>query len=390
MKLPKIVFVCGTFNDKGGKASSLGGLLYSSFIAPASPLEPGGNVFHLNGGTLEDLEAAYEHATKANVVIWMPNVPNDHPKSLVRSIKIVNRECVLVTSKRVVEKDYSFPAIIQHALALHSNLVLVFRKHAAYNDRYAVELIDPLGNTYGQAKSLNEVISIGARLRLRVDYLSSLRRIGSVKAVGSCPETEPEESEFMEVVQTAAARFAELIPSPVPVTRFVGNAAFRCSFGFPAFRKTNDRFYVSRRNVDKTIATIRDFVPVLGESDGKLVYCGDHKPSVDAPIQGALFALYPKIKYILHGHVYLAVEPWTSSVIPCGALNEVQEVWEHFPDHEANYFAINLRGHGFIAGATEPSRLGSLLPKYYARPAPEDQTAWIDRQVDKARAEQLN
>jgi hypothetical protein len=130
--------------------------------------------------------------------------------------------------------------------------------------------------------------------------------------------------------------------------------------------------------VDKTWLSMADFVPIINQTGDKLVYCGDHKPSVDAPIQGALFELYPDINYLLHGHVYVSGIPTTKSVIPCGALNEASVVWQAASSHDTKNFVVNLRGHGFIAGSVGTKFLGDLLGRYVARPLPEDQSEWTN------------
>ena len=390
-KMKNIVFVCGTFNKDGGKASSIGQQLYLGFMS--NMLNPNlrqYDCFFMNGGSLADLELAAHKAMSAHAVVWLANVPNEQPKNCVKAIKVVNQRCVLVTSKRSVEKQYSLPAVVQHALGLHANLVIMFEPFhdlgGSDKKHYRATLLDPLGNQYYQATHHAEYLALGAVLNLRVGYLLDLRRVGTTKAIGSCPEGQPDEPEFLDLVHRSAERFAQLIPSPEPVSRFVGNAAFRCTHGFPAVRSiaSANTFYVSRRNVDKAIAKLSDFVPVIDEtSEGNLLYCGDFKPSVDAPIQAKLFQLYPNIRYMLHGHVYLSLVPHTDTVLPCGALLEVDEVWRHYADHDCNAFALNLRGHGFLAGARTVARLEELVApaRMKARPMPEDQSEWSRRML---------
>lgn len=333
-----------------------------------------------------DLQAASEEAATANVVIWMANIPNEHPKNCVRSIKVVNPTCVLVTSKRAVEKNYALPSVIQHALALHSNLVVLFTPHPTQpQGRYRAQLLDPLGNLYSTASDFEGFKELGTALSLRVSYLSSLRRKGSEKAIGSCPETQPDEPEFLELVRESAETFGKMLPAPDSTSRFVGNAAFRCSHGFPALRN-NQTIYVSRRNVDKRTIGMDAFVPIIGESGDKLLYCGSYKPSVDAPIQRCLFGLYHNIKYMLHGHVYLRDAPKTTTVLPCGALREVTEIWQHFPEHDREAVAINLNGHGFVAGAASVEGLKRVMLPFVERPFPEDQSSWINDRLNEARS----
>lgn len=386
-----MVFVCGTFDAAGGKPSSIAQELFAGFTAKA--LCPGLEEFDctfMNGGSLADLEHAAHKAASAHVVIWLANVPNDHPKNCVRSIKVINPTCVLVTSKRSVEKGYSIPAVVQHALELHSNLVILFTAIPSQaKGRYRAQLIDPLGNLFWDGTSMTEFHELGAVLNLRVSYLLSIRRMGTVKAIGSCPETPPQEEEFIKYVRSAAHKFAELIPSPEAINRFVGNASFRCSHGFPAV-KEDRAIYVSRRNVNKQDITMSDFVPIIGEADGKLLYCGDHKPSVDAPIQVRIFELYPNIRYMIHGHVYIKEAPTTETVLPCGALLEANEVWEHFPEPDQEAFVLNLRGHGFIAGSNELSTLRLLTGGMVSRPMLESQLKWVHGRLGEVKPPELS
>jgi hypothetical protein len=77
------------------------------------------------------------------------------------------------------------------------------------------------------------------------------------------------------------------------------------------------------------------------------------------------------INYILHGHVYLDGEKVTNSPIPCGALEEVDEIFHAMPSFNCRSFLLNLRGHGFIACVDKIEGLRGL--KFIARPMPECQ-----------------
>lgn len=55
-------------------------------------------------------------------------------------------------------------------------------------------------------------------------------------------------------------------------------------------------------------------------------YYGDYKPSVDTPSQIMLYQAYPKVNYMLHGHVYIDGFPFTNRCIPCGAIEEAHEI----------------------------------------------------------------
>ena len=370
-----IVFIGGTFDDNKGKSSKVVQKIYEGFVD--SGLFNQYSYFHMNGGHTHDIAMAKDQAVNAKVVVWMPHVDNQLPKESVNTIKALNPHCVLVTSKRSIETLCTPAQIVQHGLKKHSNLMVVFAKESNLSDNLYIcmELVDPLGNSFTHTF---DAYKLGQVLAERAYYLVGLTRLSSSPSSLPLPEP-PDEPVFLEQVKKAADAFAKLIITSEPTERFLGNAAFRCTFGFPAV-KYKEVVYVSRRNVDKTTLTMQDFVPIDYGVLDKVVFSGRYKPSVDAPIQMRLFRLYPHIKYIMHGHVYvhtplgIPATPMTHNVVPCGALVEVNEIWDKFPDMELKSFVINLRGHGFMAASDNPEFFETLLPRYRARPAFESQT----------------
>lgn len=164
----------------------------------------------------------------------------------------------------------------------------------------------------------------------------------------------------------------KLVPRPKQTNRFLGNAAFRCSYGFPAFRGHGELIYVSRRNVDKTGIGIKDFVPVkpFEYYDSEVKYYGNAKPSVDTPVNLLIFKHFPKINYLLHGHVYIRHAPMTAKPIPCGATEEFEALMDARFGIGNSYWA-NLKGHGFIVGGETIERLKRDV-EFYARPTLEE------------------
>lgn len=355
------VFVGGNFDKEGGRPSGLAAALNRGITSIWDKRE--GRVY--NGGTLQELEAAAEMTRVPGIaVLWFANVPNDVPKTLVHSIKAQNQTCLLVTSKRVVEKKYDLMQVVQHALHLKSNLVLMFNRQGA---RYDAKLIDPLGNLFYAS---NDFTEMGRAIARRLDFLATVIRIRTERVEGTVPPV-PAETGFFDYVRSAARRFSELLPAPKIVERFVGNAAFRCSFGFPAFRE-GELAFISRRNLDKELLGADGFVPVsLMPTIGTYRYYGEYKPSVDTPVQARLFTTYPHIKYLIHGHVYVSGAKLTDRMWPCGAYQEVPEIIQKVYNDPAGViqFVVNLLGHGFIAGADDYRFFESL--KFEARPFPE-------------------
>ena len=125
---------------------------------------------------------------------------------------------------------------------------------------------------------------------------------------------------------------------------------------------------MSRRNIDKRYIAKEGFVPTTLR-DGSIYYWGEHKPSVDTPIQVRLYEALPNINFMLHSHVYLEDAPFTKHAVPCGALEEVEEVLNLITDKNVEYFEINLIGHGCIVFANTVEQIKEL--KYISRPMPE-------------------
>lgn len=164
-----------------------------------------------------------------------------------------------------------------------------------------------------------------------------------------------------------------------PIDRFLGNASFRCTKGFPSF-KQGDQVYVTRRNINKTMLNASCFVPVtaLFDKDDRctsVLYEGIFKPSVDTPIQLMLYNYYKNAKFMIHSHVYTEPEcefdqfMTSTEPIPCGALEEFDEIIRLVPDREACSFAVNLRGHGCIVIADNLDFLKTI--RYRGRMMPE-------------------
>jgi len=167
---------------------------------------------------------------------------------------------------------------------------------------------------------------------------------------------------------------------PAEVKRFVGNAslrfksATRCMSGFPAIRR-DDYILISRRNVDKTGISEKDFVPCYLDEDGRVAFVGENKPSVDAPVQLRLFNALPNIDYILHGHCYIKGAPMTSMAIPCGAVEEVDETLatlaKQYKTLEGTFYVLNLKGHGCLIMANSDKLDVMKDVEFYVRPMPE-------------------
>ena len=357
----KILIVGGTWDLNGGRRSKL----VEKF---AKGLD--NTVTLYNGGDYRELERIIELAKEYETVIWWADVPNDLPK--IRNVKEINYKAMLITSKRNVNQQYSFQELIQRALASKANLCVEFTKD---NDKYGMRLFDPLGNIWYQGDNIEEC---SKALNNRLEFIKNLTRESTNKTSEQVEISQLQKERvnkcFLPLVRDYANKFTEQIYGTQDVERFLGNASFRCTKGFPSFRD-GDHIFVSRRNVNKEGITLEQFVCVYLDNN-KLYYIGDYKPSVDTPIQARMYQLLPKINYMIHSHCYIKDAPFTEVPIPCGAVEEVEEIkrlidYYYYGDYERNFYVMNLIGHGSIMMSNDARMLKGI--EIVGRPIPEEQ-----------------
>lgn len=428
----KILLVGGTFSikrnedDTYGKASGLINKMASAMYAYNAANSKFEAIDVLNGGYYGTLEEILNITPNYDMVFWFANVDNNLPKN--RDVKAVAPRTLLITSKRNDNDKYTFQELVQRALASKSNLVFEFSKQPldmparvalnsiyganpdpelaekaqktiqeATNPVFNIMIFDPLGNQWYNGTDIEKAVAAALN---RLLYLKSITRQGTIQTdenrdaifrvyFGNTEheestdpnvvETASDETMFIDLVHAYAERFHELINPACDVKRFLGNCSmrpilpseFRCLKDMPSFKR-DDCVFVSQRNVDKSFIDIDHFVPTRLEND-KVYYCGDKKPSVDTPIQLRLYDALPNIKYMLHSHCYIDAVKFTNTSIPCGAIEEVDEILayidKHYGSRELTQYRINLRGHGsIIMGNTVDEMTGV---NYVARPMPE-------------------
>ncbi len=370
----KILFVGGSWDLNGGKKSKI--------VDEFTKHLPNATVY--NGGDYNDLNKILESCTNYDTVIWWANVPNELPK--IRNVKEINYKAMLVSSKRNVDNKYSFQDLLQRSFALKSNLTVEFSKN---DNKYNMKLFDPLGNVWYEGLDIEEC---SKALLDRLAFIKSITRestVSSEENIGALAwffnmfkeemyksDNNPEipiKKEFLSIVRDYAYKFAEATFQTKDVKRFLGNASFRCPKGFPSFRE-GKYIFVSKRNVNKEFIGIDEFVPVYLK-DGKIYYCGDNKPSVDTPIQVRMYNLLPNINYMIHSHCYIEDAPFTEKALPCGAIEEVDEISKllnNYYDNDFNrdFYLINLLGHGSIMMSNNPEQLKNI--NMVGRKLPED------------------
>lgn len=344
-----------------------------------------------NGGKYSDLQSYLDEAHMYDIVFWWANVDNSLPK--IRDVKSVAPHVMLITSKRNDNDKYTFQELNQRALASKSNLVFEFKK---VDDKFKMMVFDPLGCAWYDGFNIDECVTAAMN---RLCYLTSITRqkttqIDDNKSLilkwyfdqFSQNQTQsdktvnvPNEQEFVDLVKEYAEDFHRILKPAPNVKRFLGNCSMkpnppqvgRCSKGMPSFRK-DGYVFVSQRNVDKEFLTLENFVPTYLE-DNNVFYCGENKPSVDTPIQLRLYEKLPNINYMIHAHVYVENAPYTTYPIPCGAIEEVDEIinliQKEYGTLSATKYHLNLLGHGSIIMGSSIDELRNV--KYYGRTLPE-------------------
>lgn len=347
--------VAGTFDDKGGRPSSYAQKLFAHINRD--------RVTFYNGGWYDDLISCSYSAKEYNVIIWLADIPNNKYK-ILPLIKERNPHCILVSSKYNVDGKYSYLDIISRALNSKSNLLIEFNRKGK---TIIATIWDPLGNVYCFQET--DVDEVSVSLFDRLDELSLFTRVASEELPPDHSVSVPNEEDFFSLAREYANEFHDIIHA-VNAERFLGNLSFRCESGFPSFKSDDQSvIYVSKRNIDKRHIDAGGFVAIRQGCRGDVLYYGKQKPSVDSPINIKLYQTFPNIKYILHSHVYVKNAPMTSRVIPCGAIEEVDDVSSVIVNKGTNFFCVNLRGHGMLVASDDVSKMRNL--EFVARPLPE-------------------
>jgi len=318
-----------------------------------------------NGGEFDVLVDLAHQVSDYDVVYWFPRVSNEREK-LLPGIKEENPKCILVASKYNPGGKYSTMGLIARALKVKANLLVEFEKRGNIVEG---TILDPLGNCFASQETAVE--ALGDILGKRVRQLLGFTRVGTtaVSPLPLPPIGISDLTHFLEHARKYAGTFHELVHAAFQ-DRFLGNVSFRCERGFPSFRGAGGSFYASRRNMDKRFAASKDFVCVEREMvNGRLAYRGTRKPSVDAPIHWLLYRHYLDINYILHSHTYIEGARFTRGCIPCGAVEEFDEIMRAEPNMKADKILLNLKGHGSIVMGRESSQFDSI--PYVGRSLPE-------------------
>ena len=311
--LPEVLVVGGTWDEKGGRPSKI-------ITALANELEAD----RYNGGSRFDLRKVAQSAGKYDLIVWMPNVDNDHEKIYPKKAQ----GAVLICSK-VMRPGYAKAEAITRIFQMHANAVIQIHKP----DRYVFTLTDALGNDWSFSSEI---------LKLVQGILELYQWTEGVERVGSRQADVPDDAlqRFLACTRFVADQVENEVGS-----RYFGNVATRCQRMFPGIWE-EDSMYVSPRNTDKRRLQAEDMVLAWSGEDREVLYMGSRKPSVDTPVQLEIARKTDACVFI-HGHAKVVGAPTTKHYYPCGDLREAPEVIEIIRGG-GHYGVINLKNHGFL------------------------------------------
>lgn len=347
----KILIVGGSWDLNGGRESGF----IKKFYLELSTYN--NNITYLNGGNYNDLQTILNSVKDYDVVCWFANVDNSLPK--VRSVKKINPYTILIGSKRNDNNKYSFVEVLNRTLMERHNLSIEFSKQEGI---YKMLLFDPLGSKWYEGTNISDLVQ---NLYKRLLFISNAKREHTYNIEG---EIEiPNNEEFFSFVREAAETFHKTIDHSEGVTKFMGNASFRGKDNY---------LFVSKRDVDKSNIDKNNFV-ACQLNNGILYYYGDTKPSKDTISQANLYNLFPNINYMIHSHCYAIDGKYTEMPVPCGSLDEIDEITKVIDNqYGGNYglslYKINYLGHGclLLGKSVDDLKTTHFIPRIFPEELP--------------------
>jgi len=290
-----------------------------------------------------------DNISESDITLWMPDIDNKEEKVYPKK----KTGSVLICSKVLRDGRTKFDAV-SRIFNMNGNAVICITKDI---DTYSFELIDALGNTWGDKSSSVETLC--ANIKAFNLWSSSQQRI-------SLMQRFVPEKEFIEINKQLAQKVQNSIGS-----RYFGNVSTRCMKLFPSNRDNKDEnvFLFSSRNSNKEFLTEDDFVIVKTNTVTNIVtntvfgeFYGNKKPSVDTPIQLELYKYFKNINYMIHGHAFIKDAIYTDDYFPCGDMREVQSVKDCLKgEFDTGVIILNLKNHGFLIGAENLTYLKMII-----------------------------
>ena len=334
----KAIIVGGRFGDapkESGVAIKLANALNADLV---------------NGGSIQNLSEI--SLSGFELIIWMPKVDNGEAKIYPKK----DIGAVLICSKFMGARVTRFDSV-SRIFKMGGNAVIEIHPKAVHlpwlgrGDYVTFELVDALANWW---RGTADIDALACSIRDLYDWTRGSVRVRTERSV-EMPIADPPHD--LERLVVSTKRVADMVETEYE-GRFFGNASTRCAKMFPSHR-VDDCAYVSARNIDKRRIEEDDFVCVRGVVDG-IVYHGDRKPSVDTPIQLALYKRYPRIRCMIHGHVFIQDVPTTEHYFPCGDMREFEDVCKVISGTGPSGI-LNLKDHGFLMYGDSVGRLMDMI-----------------------------
>lgn len=291
----------------------------------------------INGGELNQLPTTIS----SDLILWMPNINNEQPKHYPKK----GIGDVLICSK-VMREEYSIADAVSRIFRMHGNAVIAIYKNDSI---VAFKLIDALGNFWYNGSDISQLC---IAIKEFYAFTKSAIRMNSNNVEMPIPEINDDINRFIDLNKKLSKHIQISCGQ-----RFFGNLSTRCQKLFPTCKAENSGVFVSPRNVDKSEITSNDMVYVRLLNDA-VIYAGDHKPSVDSPIQLLIYSKFPNINYMIHGHAFIEGAIETKTYCLCGDVREVDEVSSLIT---TKFGAINLKNHGFLIFADTLDNLANLV-----------------------------
>lgn len=319
----------------------------------------GPKVVH-NGGNLFELEALAEAAKNYSVIIWMPNIINSvakiYPKKSTGAILIISK---------AIKGQQTIGDAVSRIFKLHANAVIaitsarLLKENQPDDIRYTFQLLDALGNSWASTQQIQ-------RISIAINDLVQWTGQSTRQATVFSPEIMQHKENIVDLTPffSAVHKVAAKVENERG-GRYFGNASTRCEFTFPTAKLDDNLILVSGRSTPKDKLSIDDMIYTkLNQQDTLYYGIQDTKPSVDTPIQLQLYAKYPLVRYMIHGHAYIQGAPMTEKYFPCGDLRELDQLTKVI-DAALFYpnFVVNIKNHGFLIGTSTIAAMQSIVDR---------------------------
>ena len=329
MKKIRLLVIAGVFNAEGGGPSPFA----DTFI------ERSRKHFDLqafNGGDPALLDEAVSLCGSFRAILWLAHVKDG---GYLSRIKEVNKDCLLIQARRNDRKRNSLCEIILDMDKNGTDLCLIIDHD---REKYDFKLLDTVANLWYEGPDTSEVIT---RLQWYIDHVAELKRIKSAPS-DFTPSKITIDEDYYQIVRLFGAILKNVYKTAKSSECIMDSGALRSMHGYPSVR-TDDAVLVSCRNIDARGITKDDFVPVETRTD-VVSYSGNREPAIDTAVHLQLYKYYQNVKYIIHTHCCVEHAPMTSIYVPCGCIEDVDEINKIYPNRNSCDFAINLLGHGCI------------------------------------------